>query len=156
MAKNPRGCQIEAPLPADRVNTQKPFAVTGIDFAGPLYVKVGSNTTKSYIALLTCATTRAVHLELCTDMTTDKFYWHSRDSWEDEDCHILSTRTMRRHFTPPTSACLSYGFLCLQLKLTNSSPNTTLGGNILLQGRLGGNDSGRGWSGPRNAAYARY
>ena len=73
MAKNPRGRQIEAPLPADRVKTQKTFAVTGIDFAGPLYIRVGSNTRKSYTALFTRATTRAVHLELCTDMTTDKF-----------------------------------------------------------------------------------
>ena len=28
---------------------------------------------KTYITLFTCATTRAVHLELCTDMSTDKF-----------------------------------------------------------------------------------
>ena len=34
---------------------------------------MGSNTRKSYIALFTCATTRVAHLELCTDMTTDKF-----------------------------------------------------------------------------------
>jgi len=73
MAKNPGGHQIEAPLPADWVKPQKPFAVTGIDFVGPLYIKVGSNIRKSYIALFTCATTHAVHLELCTDMTTDKF-----------------------------------------------------------------------------------
>jgi len=73
MAKNHRGQQIEAPLPADRVKPQKPFEVTGIDFAGPLYIKVGSNTRKSYIVLFTCAITRSVHLELCTDMTTDKF-----------------------------------------------------------------------------------
>jgi len=71
--KTPRGQQIEAPLPADRVKPQKPYEVTGIDFAGPLYIKVGSDVRKSYIALFTCATTRAVHLELCTDMTTDKF-----------------------------------------------------------------------------------
>jgi hypothetical protein len=73
MANNPRGQQIEAPLPADRVKPNKPFGVTGADFAGPLYIKVGSSITKGYIALFTCATTRAVHLELCTDMTTDKF-----------------------------------------------------------------------------------
>ena len=72
MAQARHGHQIEAPLPADRVITQKPFRVTGIDFAGPLYIKVGSNKRKGYIALFTCATTRAVHLELCT-MSTDKF-----------------------------------------------------------------------------------
>jgi hypothetical protein len=55
------------------VNPAKPFAVTGIDFAGPLYIKVGRNMHKAYVTLFTCATTQAVHLELCTDMSTDKF-----------------------------------------------------------------------------------
>jgi hypothetical protein len=72
-SKNPRGQQIEAPISADRVRHQKPFAVTGIDFAGSLYIKVGSNMSQGYIVLFTCAATRSVHLELCTDMTTDKF-----------------------------------------------------------------------------------
>jgi len=48
------------------LKTPKPFDFTEIDFAGPLYIKVGSN-------VFTRANTRAVHLELCTDMTTDKF-----------------------------------------------------------------------------------
>jgi hypothetical protein len=71
--KNPRGQQIEAPLPLDRVNPSRPFAVTDVYFAGPLYAKVGTDMHKAYIILFTCATTRAVHLELCTDMSTDKF-----------------------------------------------------------------------------------
>ena len=69
-----RFCQaIEAPLPVDRVKPLQPFEVTGIDFAGPLYVKVGSTTRKCYIALFTCASTRVLHLELCSDMTTHTF-----------------------------------------------------------------------------------
>jgi hypothetical protein len=55
------------------VRFSRPFSVSGVDFAGPLYVKVGRETQKAHIALFTCATTRAVHLELCTDMTTAKF-----------------------------------------------------------------------------------
>jgi len=62
--KNPRGQQIEALLPSGRVKPSRPFAVTGIDFAGPLYIKVGNGMHKAYITLFTCATTRAVHLEL--------------------------------------------------------------------------------------------
>jgi len=71
--KKIRGQQIEAQLPSDRVKASKPFAVTGIDFAGPLYIKVGNNMHKAYITLFTCASTRAVHLELCNYMSTDKF-----------------------------------------------------------------------------------
>jgi hypothetical protein len=72
IAKNPRGQEIKASLPADRFKPTKLFAVTGVDFAGPLYVKVGSLAQKVYIVLFTCAT-RALHPELASDMSTDKF-----------------------------------------------------------------------------------
>jgi hypothetical protein len=52
---------------------QKRFGVTGIDLAGPLYIKVGSNMRKGYIALFICAATRAFHLDLCANMSTDKY-----------------------------------------------------------------------------------
>ncbi|XP_023711286.1 uncharacterized protein LOC111866509 [Cryptotermes secundus] len=73
IAKNTRGQESEGPLPADRLKPTKPFTVTGVDFAGPLYLKVGSLTQKAYIVLFTCATTRDLHLELASDMSTDKF-----------------------------------------------------------------------------------
>jgi len=72
MAKGLPGGEIEAPLPTDRVTPLRPFAVTGVDYAGSLFVKVGNTLKKSYIVLFTCATTRAVHLEFCLDMSTDK------------------------------------------------------------------------------------
>ncbi|XP_064479081.1 uncharacterized protein LOC135392294 [Ornithodoros turicata] len=62
-----------APLPVERLNPTHPFDTTGIDFAGPLYLKTSSGSAKAYIALFTCATTRAVHLELVTDLTTKSF-----------------------------------------------------------------------------------
>ena len=68
-----RGQQNEAPLRAERVMPSRPFAVTGVDFSGPLYIKVGKETQRANIALFACATTWAVHLELSTDMTSAKF-----------------------------------------------------------------------------------
>ena len=44
-----------------------------MDFAGPLYVKVSGAFTKAYIALFTCAVTRAVNLELVSSQTTEHF-----------------------------------------------------------------------------------
>jgi hypothetical protein len=73
IAKGLPGGEIEVPLPTDRVTPLRPFAVTGIDYAGSLFVKVGNTLQKCYISLFTCATTRAVHLELCLDLSTDKF-----------------------------------------------------------------------------------
>ena len=55
------------------VTASRPFQVTGIDFAGPLYVKGKPLLRKCYIVLFTCATIRAVHLELCSDLPTDTF-----------------------------------------------------------------------------------
>jgi len=46
--------QIEVPLPADWITPEKYFGVTFIDFAGPLYINVGSNIRKGYIAIFTC------------------------------------------------------------------------------------------------------
>eukprot|EP00112_Aurelia_sp_Birch-Aquarium-sp1_P015837 Seg3537.1 transcript_id=Seg3537.1/GoldUCD/mRNA.D3Y31 product="hypothetical protein" protein_id=Seg3537.1/GoldUCD/D3Y31 len=62
-----------APLPEIRAVRSRPFQHTGVDFAGPLHVKSGQEMVKSYIALFTCATTRAVHLELTPDLTAPIF-----------------------------------------------------------------------------------
>ena len=52
----------------------EPFAVTGVDFTGPIEYKQKKNTVgKAYVALFTCASTRAVHLKLCKDMTAEEF-----------------------------------------------------------------------------------
>ena len=55
-------------LPSHRLSNDYAFSNTGIDFAGPLYVKniYGDSTSlfKCYTSLLTCATTRNVHLAL--------------------------------------------------------------------------------------------
>lgn len=58
------------PLPLDRVRDAVAFEVTGVDFAGPLYLKDG---TKTWICLFTCAIFRAVHLELTTSLSTSSF-----------------------------------------------------------------------------------
>lgn len=65
------GQQVCAPLPKERINEAQAFEITGVDFAGPIYVK--PENKKAYIALFTCAVTRAVHLELVSDLTTDAF-----------------------------------------------------------------------------------
>jgi transposase InsO family protein len=72
----PYGKQPTPPLPDFRVSDDPDFSKIGIDFAGPLYVKdmyrrVEMN--KCYIAVFTCASTRAIHLELVPDLTADSF-----------------------------------------------------------------------------------
>ena len=53
-------------LPQDRVKVHAPpFTVTGVDLFGPFLLKYGRNkSTKAWGAVFTCATSRAVHLEI--------------------------------------------------------------------------------------------
>ena len=56
-------------LPSERTSEDPPFSHTGIDFAGPLYVKGDDESDKAYVCLFTCTSTRAVHLELTPDLS---------------------------------------------------------------------------------------
>ena len=60
-------------LPDYRVKEVAPFQVTGVDYTGALHVKEGDHVIKVYIVLFTCAVTRAVHIELVKDQTTESF-----------------------------------------------------------------------------------
>ena len=68
-------------LPTERVSMEPPFTFTGLDFAGPLYVRSekekGSaqcqETNKVFVCLFTCASTRAVHLELTQGLSVQSF-----------------------------------------------------------------------------------
>jgi len=62
-----------APLPKLRVQETAPFVVTGVDFTGLLCVCSEGNETKCYICLFTCVVTRAVHLEVVSDLTEKGF-----------------------------------------------------------------------------------
>ena len=66
--------QMMGQLPADRTRPSPPFHVTGIDFAGPFLTRRGNPRKpvkiKSYACLFVCFSTRSIHLELCSEMTT--------------------------------------------------------------------------------------
>lgn len=49
---------LPPPLPEFRVTQSSPFAFTGLDYAGPLYLKGTEN--KVWICLFTCCATRAL------------------------------------------------------------------------------------------------
>jgi len=61
------------PLPKSRTLCAAPFSVTGVDFIGALFVCCMEKEQKVYICLFTCANTRAIHLEVVTDLTEETF-----------------------------------------------------------------------------------
>ncbi|XP_055623454.1 uncharacterized protein LOC129766877 [Toxorhynchites rutilus septentrionalis] len=61
-----------APLPLARMASfVRPFTYVGLDFFGPLTVKLGRSNVKRWVALFTCLTIRAVHVEVAHNQTTD-------------------------------------------------------------------------------------
>lgn len=65
--------QRMANLPSERMETTPPFTYCGMDCFGPFYVKEGRKELKRYGLLFTCLCSRAVHIELLNDMSTDAF-----------------------------------------------------------------------------------
>lgn len=54
--------------------TDRPFEVTGVDFAGPLHYKLSKKEDgKRNVLIFTCAASRAVHLEVTKDQTAEGF-----------------------------------------------------------------------------------
>lgn len=72
-----RSSPIMGDLPSFRVNAVRLFLNCGLDYCGPFYYKSGprknSPVQKAYAAIFVCSTTRAIHSELVTSLSTDAF-----------------------------------------------------------------------------------
>lgn len=69
--------QLMGSLPYDRVNFAKPFMKTEWILFWPFLCETFSlkrlQHTKAYVCLFICFSTKAIHLELCSDLTTENF-----------------------------------------------------------------------------------
>ncbi len=71
-----RKCNQEqkmADLPLERMEATPPFTYSGMDCFGPFYVKDGRKEMKRYGLLFTCMCSRAIHIEVLDDLSTDAF-----------------------------------------------------------------------------------
>ena len=71
-------CPLMGQEPSYRVTPQtKCFVETGVDYAGPLYVTTskrrGVKSQKAYICIFICLATKAIHIELVSDLSTEMF-----------------------------------------------------------------------------------
>lgn len=64
-------------LPVSRVQNHRVFSQIGMDYGGPYLVKEckrrNTKTTKVYIALFICMATKAVHIDIVSDLTASAF-----------------------------------------------------------------------------------
>ena len=69
--------QLMGTLPAARTTPAPPFSTTGIDYAGPFTIKYSYTRkpvlVKAYLAIFICFCTKAVHLEVVSNLTTEAF-----------------------------------------------------------------------------------
>ncbi|CAK9834532.1 hypothetical protein ANTRET_LOCUS11048 [Anthophora retusa] len=73
---NPKTPQyIMGNLPKNRIRQSRPFESVGIDYCGPFFIKEkkfrNRNKLKCYVVVFVCFATKAIHLELATDLTTE-------------------------------------------------------------------------------------
>lgn len=71
--------QIMGDLPKERVISTAPFAHCGVDYFGPVKIKRFEGRCKSidtaYAAVFICLTTKMIHIECVSNLTTDRFLW---------------------------------------------------------------------------------
>jgi len=64
-------------LTANRVNVFRPFSRCGVDYAGSLLLREGkcrnARSHKAYVPLFMCFATKAIHLQLMSDLTSEAF-----------------------------------------------------------------------------------
>ncbi|XP_044764104.1 uncharacterized protein LOC123320759 [Coccinella septempunctata] len=75
---NPKSIQpLMRNLPPVRVTSVKPFQCVGVDFGGPFFTtpsrSKGVRSHKSYVCLFVCFATKALHLELVSDLSSSAF-----------------------------------------------------------------------------------
>lgn len=100
-ASNPHPLMGE--LPSSRVTISRPFSRSGVDYAGPINVRLskgrGCRCYKGYICLFICMVTRAIHLEAVSDLTTEGFLaafkrfvarrGHCHEIWSDNGTNFV-------------------------------------------------------------------
>ena len=121
--------QLMGQLPKLRVAVGFPvFSNMSIDMFGPLQIRVGRKTLKEAHAIIfTCMTTRAVHLELVTDRSTDTFLMALRrftslrgnpnNCWSDRGTNFIGAQHYLKETTqewdiPKIQSAVSEEFSC--------------------------------------------
>ena len=134
--KAPRAhAQQMGQLPAVRVNRSFMFLNTGVDYAGPFYLKQGNprrpTITKCWLALFICLATKLVHIEVVSSASTEAFIGAfkrfaarkgmAKHMYSDHGTNFVGARSELKELyefltLPSTDAALSNCLLSYQIK----------------------------------------
>ena len=101
-----------------RVRPSPPFECSGVDYAGPINVRLtktgGKGTMKGYIAIFICMATRAVHIELVEDYSSEAFIaafyrfttrrGHCKKLYSDQGTNFVDADAQLRHMVDASSS----------------------------------------------------
>lgn len=85
-------------LPADRIRPYRPFRSTGVDYAGPFYIKYLDRNrelikkVKAWAVIFVCMRTKAIHLDFVDDLSSASFI----DCFE---CFVARRGQVRRMYS---------------------------------------------------------
>ena len=110
--------QLMGELPQARVRPSSPFQRSGVDYAGPINVRLtktrGKGTTKGYIVIFICMATRAVHIEIFEDYTSEAFIaafhqftarrGHCRKLYSDQGTNFIGADVQLREMVDASSS----------------------------------------------------
>ncbi|XP_050324432.1 uncharacterized protein LOC126755732 [Bactrocera neohumeralis] len=69
--------QQMASLPGQRIRAARPFISSGVDYCGPFTLRIGTKRSrtliKTYLAIFVCMVTKAVHIEVVDDLSSQAF-----------------------------------------------------------------------------------
>lgn len=109
-------------LPAARTTPSRAFKTSGVDYAGPIYIRTskgrGHHAYKGYICLFVCMVTRSVHIEAVSDLTSQGFMsafkrfvarrGQCTDLWSDNGTNFVgASRELQTLFASEKSGLLS-------------------------------------------------
>ena len=113
---------------------------TAMDMFGPVQIKLGRKTLKeAQVIIFTCMTSRAIHLELVTDKTSDAFLMafrrfaclrgHPNVCWSDRGTNFVGAQGYLKEITqnwdiPGVKSVLSDKFSC-ELRWEWNTPHTS-------------------------------
>lgn len=111
--------QFMGQLSPARVTPARAFLRSGIDFAGPINIRMskgrGNKSYKGYICLFVCMVTKAIHLEVVSDLTADGFIaafkrfvarrGHVSEVWSDNGTNFVgASKELRKIVTVDNSS----------------------------------------------------